>query len=414
MSPVQQARVPHIIQNDATQPVPILCGPASIQAILYGLDNAKFSPPTSAVLNVSVPVVADQNTIFNEVKRVTTTVATQTGFAAGGAGPELICELQSGGPPICWVTHPKVLGILVSQGVATSALQLQGVQGAKVQTIPEAHAPAALLDSLERGVGAALLIDRLHWVVVYKSEPLPNNDRTFYYHDPLTTAPTQWADLDSMMAEIVDIDGHGVSQTAVVGASGGAPLAALHHPAPAPVASAVAAPAGLHQLAQQDFSTTVGTAIQTLQHLGPGLANKAPSRVLSVRHQRKPAGNYNILEFDRDALVVVDAQTRKARVISAVSEPGQELPTILDAAAIATKIDGKAIEVDGREVVLKKGTFEIEEELVWDRCDQSRSMFAPFYVVRQPGPDGAHDDTVYARSVDGAVFAHLTRRLCGA
>ncbi|HET6957218.1 MAG TPA: hypothetical protein VFI56_11570, partial [Vicinamibacterales bacterium] len=71
MSPVQQARVPHIIQNDATQPVPILCGPASIQAILYGLDNAKFSPPTSAVLNVSVPVVADQNTIFNEVKRVT-------------------------------------------------------------------------------------------------------------------------------------------------------------------------------------------------------------------------------------------------------------------------------------------------------------------------------------------------------
>ena len=160
MSPIQEARVPHIMQNDAAKPVPILCGPASIQAILYGLDNANFTPPTSAALRVGVPVIADQATIFDEVKRVTTTVASQAGFAAGAAGPELICEQQpGGGPPLCWVTHPKVLAAVVKQGIATSTLTLQGVQAATVRTILEREAPAALLDSIALGVGAALLID---------------------------------------------------------------------------------------------------------------------------------------------------------------------------------------------------------------------------------------------------------------
>ena len=370
------------------------------------------------MLRVGLPVVTDQDTIFDEVKRVTAVVASQPGFTAGAAGPVLICEQQPGGSSLCWVTHPKVLGILVGQGVATSTLQLQGVQGAKVQIIPEVEAPAALLDSIDLGVGAALLIDKLHWVVVYKSAPLSGNDRTFYYHDPLTTAPTQWADLENMIAEIVDIDGHGISQTAVIGASSGAPLAVLHPPTPAPppppVAPALATPPSLDQLARQEFSTTVGRTMETLQHLAPRLAGKVPTRVLRVRHQRKAAGSYNLLEFERVALVVVDAQTHKPRVISAVSEPGQELPTILDPEAIATKIDGETVSVDGREVVLKKDSFRIEEELVWDRCDQSRSMLAPFYVVRQPRPDGMHEDTVYVRSVDGAAFAHLTRSLCGA
>ncbi len=423
MSPIQEARVPHIMQNDAAKPVPILCGPASIQAILYGLDNANFTPPTSAALRVGVPVIADQATIFDEVKRVTTTVASQAGFAAGAAGPELICEQQpGGGPPLCWVTHPRVLAAVVKQGIATSTLKLQGVKAATVQTIPEREAPAALLDSIALGVGAALLIDRLHWVVVYKSTPLTGNDRTFYYHDPMTTAETQWADLDAMMSAIVDIDGHGTSQTAVVGASSGAPLAVLHPlalappppPPPAPVAAALAAPPPLDQLAKQEFSTTVGRTMETLQHLAPRLAGKVPTRVLRVRHQRKAAGSYYLLEFERVALVVVDAATHKPRVISAVSQPGQELPTILDPEAIATKIDRETVSVNEREVVLKKGNFRIDEELVWDLCDQSRSMLAPFYVVRQPRPDGAHEDTVYVRSVDGAAFAHLTRSLCGA
>ena len=157
----------------------------------------------------------------------------------------------------------------------------------------------------------------------------------------------------------------------------------------------------------------MGRTMETLQHLAPRLAGKAPTRVLRVRHQRKAAGSYYLLEFERVALVVVDAATHKPRVISAVSQPGQELPTILDPEAIATKIDRKKVSVDGREVVLKKSSFRIDEELLWDLCDQSRSMLAPFYVIRQPRPDGAHEDTVYVRSVDGATFPHLTRSLRG-
>ena len=220
-----------------------------------------------------------------------------------------------------------------------------------------------------------------------------------------------------MIAEIVDIDGHGIFRD---GSRRGEQRRAARGTLSSGSASASGssgpgrASTDRTNLAKQEFSTTVGRTMETLQHVAPRLAGRAPTRVLRVRHQRKAAGSYYLLEFERVALVVVDAATHKPRVISAATEPGQNLPTILDPEAIATKIDGKTVSVDGREVVLKRGSFRIEEELVWDRCDQSRSMLAPFYVVRQPRPDGVREDTVYVRSVDGAAFAHLTRSLCGA
>jgi hypothetical protein len=421
----QKARVPHILQNDADGPTPILCGPASIQAILYGRDDARFDPPASAVLKTSVPVVDDQETIWATVKEVSAEVAHEPGFSAGSSNGPLICEqLPNGGPRLCWITHPKVMEKVIGSGLATATLQLGGVNGVEVQQLTEPQVPPALIDSISQGVGAALLIDRLHWVVVYRSVPQSGDDVDLHYHDPSTTAPTFWSGLDALMADIVDIDGVGASDTVVVGVRSVAHPAATAYPPTVPHAAhpkPVKARLGpvwtddalSSELAGQEFSRTCGGSMRSLQHVSGQLAGRTPTRVLRVNHARKPRGNYYILEFDGLAMVVVDAETHKPRVISSVSEPGQKLPTILDPNAIAHKIAGAKVTIDGREVLLKKGHFVVDKDLVWDRCDQSRSMFVPFYLVRQPRGDGAHDDTVFVRSVDGAMFAHLTRGLRG-
>src|SRR5262245_25694971 len=224
MSSTNEARVPHIMQNDFDQPRPIRCGPASIQAILYGIDNARFDPPDFTLLSSSVPVITDQEEIFARVKSVSPEVAASIpGATAGSAETQQVCEpSQNGQPPRCWVTHPVVMGKLIADGVATTALTLGGVGQSIVREMDEAEVPAALIDSIMSGVGAAVLIRGIHWVVAYKTEPRRDGDLDIYYHDPAEKVQKVWSGVGALEAAIFDIDdAEDDSQTVVIGARTG-------------------------------------------------------------------------------------------------------------------------------------------------------------------------------------------------
>jgi hypothetical protein len=82
------------------------------------------------------------------------------------------------------------------------------------------------------------------------------------------------------------------------------------------------------------------------------------------------------------------------------------------AEGIADALDGKTVWIEGRAVPLSARQLHIDADLVWERCDQSRSMFIPFFVVRQPRGDGqGHEDKIYVRASDGVPFPALTHML---
>ena len=130
-----------------------------------------------------------------------------------------------------------------------------------------------------------------------------------------------------------------------------------------------------------------------------------------MRHERKPLASYFLVEFGTIATVVVDGETHRPRVIASPSESGEPLPRIIDTETLASRLDGRSIAVGDATITLDQRRFRFEEELAWERCDQSRSMLEPFYVLRQPG--AGNDVRLYVRATDGHVFTALTRNLRG-
>src|ERR1700745_1340313 len=99
MATIHEARVPHTVKNAPTQPIPIRCGPASIQAILYGLDNEHFDPPASASLKNSVRVRDDQEAIWVQVKEISVGVAERLHGESGISEEQQVCVPQADGRP---------------------------------------------------------------------------------------------------------------------------------------------------------------------------------------------------------------------------------------------------------------------------------------------------------------------------
>ena len=96
-----------------------------------------------------------------------------------------------------------------------------------------------------------------------------------------------------------------------------------------------------------------------------------------------------------------------------LSEPHHSLPTILGRAELAQAIHGQSVQIGGIDITLNRELFSVDEQLVWESCDQSRSAFLPFYVVRQPREGKSQRDKVYVR-VDGRIAPMLTHTLAGA
>jgi hypothetical protein len=429
MALLNEARVPYVAQNDAATGVGIRCGAAAIQAILYGRDDAFFHPATSADLKTGTPVRDDQDQIWSAIKNESRVVAPLIGGQAGVSEERQLCDPNA--VPTCWATHPTVMGNLIERGVDITTGRLNGTAIA-VQEVNERDVLTTARASLDRKVGAAILIERTHWVIVYRCETRGAHDFDIYFHDPVIEAETVWRGIAALNVAVLDA-GIGSqapgTQTVVVGATAaehahGGPLHGMHAahrggaraapvPPGPPVFRAIAAEP-LHTQITPSFRAMLAETARQDESLGQAFQTGGLTNVLPVRNGRKRFASYYLLEYGPNARLVVDASTRKPTLTArAVPERRQWLPPILDREALVDKIDGATVKIGTRSVTLDKRRFQFDEDLAWQLCDQSRSMLVPFYVVRQRRDDWPGDDRVYVRVDDGSVFPKLTRTLRG-
>jgi hypothetical protein len=396
MANAHQVRVPHILQNDRQAGVPIRCGPASIQAILYGLDNTRFDPPTSGALKGTIPVQHDQEAIWTVVKSHSAEVAAELGGEAGISEEHQVC---AGEPRECFITHPKAMEIVLRQGIQTEGLQLAGRPDVRARLIQEDEVAAAVVDSLSQGVATAILIDRSHWVVAFATSPLANGDFQIEYRDPAVPSDTKWEGIEGLLAATVDISPAAGQQTFVVGVQ----TAGLDALRTRLRGARAIAPRRIPDLAGE-FAGIFGDRARSLADPDSQLQKQKATRVLRVRPLRRSKRAYRILEFLPDMIVIVDAENATP-LISASRSERHGLPEIISRDEIKERLAQRS--GDGARLTLAD-QISIDEDLVWDYCDQSRSMFIPFYVVRNPG--GA-PDPIFVRANDGMPFAALTHRL---
>lgn len=420
---IHKTRVPHVVQNDADDITPHLCGAAAIQVILYGRDNSLFITPTSTQLKPGVPRRADQDTIWTAVKQMSQQYCIDHGLTGGTLDEEQVCE-----GTFCWATHPAVLAGMVTAGiVASNGHVLVGVP-ARVEALEQDEVLDAVLYSIDRGVGAAVLIDASHWVVVYRINDNAD-DPYMWLRDPLEGALTKW-DISDWEDYLVDVDaGAFDGKCVVVTASAPVPRrreARASRRARARMRSRQMEPI-VHQPMKPWSPKDAAALAETLareEEWKIAFGGVQLLHLLPVRHQSRPDADYYLADFGkagayrptiaRTGGIVVDSQTLKIRMASGIEEPDQSLSRALGPDEMVDELNGREVEVKGKSgrIILKRGDFRLDSELVWKPCDQSHSMLQPFYVLRQHDPADGSAIVLFVR-VDGKVFPELTNHLRG-
>lgn len=415
--PSLASREPYIAQTDARADLPIRCGAAAIQSMLYGRDDALFDPRTSSTLAKHVRVHDDQDRIWTAIEAESQALVHSLGKAGTRPG-ELICEPHS--VPPCWSTHPTVMASLLRRGVNVTSGHLAGIASVAEREIDEKDVLGAIKASLGRGVGTAILVGSTHWVVAYKWESKPGGEDDVYYHDPMVHAETVWKGIDELERDVVDAGRRAEdpgTQTAVVGDFAGVTAKV----AKSRVRKAAGPPHSPERRSSHGQVTTLrehhapGFMTQILEHVARSEdADVNPRRalVLPVRNTRKAFASYYLVDLEGKLRVLVDGRTFRSRVAARVRGPHHTLPRLLSAVELSEHVHGESVPVDGAAVTLDRHRVSVHDELVWQYCDQSYSAMLPFYVVQQPRRGSAAVDTIHVRA-DGKVVPTLTRSLRG-
>src|SRR5262249_53578929 len=105
--------------------------------------------------------------------------------------------------------------------------------------------------------------------------------------------------------------------------------------------------------------------------------------------------------------LMMDAATGSVRAIAGIDETHAELPLFLSRQEVLSQLNDCVITLPTDltdSFVASKAT--VDDHMVWQPCDQSRTPFQAFYVARE----GLHQLFVRA---DGAVFTGLTQQAAG-
>lgn len=410
-----EVRVPYVAQTDAASGTGIRCGAAAIQSILYGRDDGFFEPGGST-LRPDVDVTRHQDAVWRTISEVSQQFVHDTGGDRGPTEGQQVCH-RVAGQRECWATHPGVMVHVLKKGVELGEGEtLTGVPthiDVVARTVHEQDIVGALLQSLELGVGAALLVDRMHWVVVHRCVPVSPFDFEVQFHDPQLPGNSSWQGLDAMFADVIDnVPTTPHSQTIVVGARVDGQLP----PVPDPTMFLAAA---RHRAAAERTRSSDGRWPEEMRlRLSENPARREPldgARLLRMSRVSARRGDYRLMQYGRDGVatvLVAASETTGQPLLVATESDGQSLPTLLDPDQIRRVVDGRHVEGDGWETVLDSAQIEIQDTLIWQRCDQSSSMLLPFYVIRQPADGRRPPITVYAR-IDGQLTPHLTRERRG-
>jgi hypothetical protein len=438
-------------QNDAdSETVPFLCGAAAAQMILYGRDDGRFASAASTQLAVPAAVRReDQDAIWQAMIAESEACPLPSGVHYDGSPQQdQICE----GDAFCWATFPRALARLLDHGVALASGDLTAFNATARAVSSEFAIEDAIVDSLDRGVGVALLVDGVHWVVVYRFDELDDGDVSVYYRDGLlpkvqSNAPigisTFESELSALSAGVFD------GKYVAVTASSSMPVIAQpemvaprpprrrrrrRRPVPPPDRLPVVLPDGLARelprivardpewdIAFRDAQTRAVLPVRLASGRGPGYY---AVDCVTARGGRSV----------RTGSVVVDASTHRPILIAGIEEPDQELPPLLSPgeapqaldALVRKALGGATAQAAERECDdvgqvgdppeplfgLDPASLRIEAELTWRMCDQSTSPFLPFYVVKGRHARTGAEKTIHMRA-DGRWLGEITRSLAG-
>ena len=125
-----------------------------------------------------------------------------------------------------------------------------------------------------------------------------------------------------------------------------------------------------------------------------------------VRGLAQPPYEYYVVDFRVGSRptgrLILDSRTGDVDEITGTDHADEPIPEFLTPYQAARVLRNRDLTTaDGRKLRLDPACVEIDEEMVWKPCDQSRTPFQAFYVAHQAG------DTFYIRA-DGAVFSELT------
>jgi hypothetical protein len=368
-------------------------------------------------LKAGLPLRSDQESIWRQIKDRSADYRRATG-AGGGTSDEV--QVIEG--PVKWATHPEVLKAMLAAGLVTPGGQRVTAVPAALQILHEDSIFDAIRQSIDSGFGAALLIDRHHWVVAYRYTRTDEFNFTVFIQDPGHTRSALALSEGGLARHLLTgTSGKYTGKCVVVTAGAVVPV------------SPRAAPPAEGQMGRSDTPQPMaafpdGLSAELVDRLGKdryfqvAFAGVERWHLFKVRDLDDPMGSYYLADFRRKepgrevrrtGRIAVDGRTLKPLVTAGIETPEDNLSEILGPEEITTRLDGRKVTIDDRVVILDRRHFVLEPELVWKPCDQSRSMLEPFYVLGQPGSDRGKEIELFVR-VDGKVFPELTQHLTGA
>jgi len=104
--------------------------------------------------------------------------------------------------------------------------------------------------------------------------------------------------------------------------------------------------------------------------------------------------------------LTIDASTGKVGEITGVDNPQRSLPMFMLRTDLSSRLSDRTITLATAAQPFDQTKAALDQHMVWKSCDQSRTKFLPFYIVR----DGHRE--VYVRA-DGIVFSELTNQGAG-
>lgn len=131
--------------------------------------------------------------------------------------------------------------------------------------------------------------------------------------------------------------------------------------------------------------------VQLTELVNPVLTSIAPYYIVGFQVGTRATGR-----------LMLDALTGSVRAIAGIDETHAALPVFLSRQEVLSQLNDCVITLPtdlNDSFVASKAT--VDDHMIWQTCDQSRSPFQAFYVARQ----GMHQLFVRA---DGAVFSQLT------
>lgn len=445
MTTNHQTRCPWIQQNDAEAEdhIPFLCGPAAAQMILYGRTDAKFSGDN--LVDSDSQLRDDQLKIWTAIKQTSKTMTLPRGATYDGRPQQ---EQVRDAPKHAWATFPDVLAATLSQGVTVDSGPIQGVAAKVRKFSDEGDIEPAIIDSLDRGVAVALLVDGTHWVVVHRYIEKDDETIEIYYRDglhPKLSSETPWDDGD-FRSEVTQAPGIYSGKYIAVTAASGVPLLvhAKHHRLKRSVKRA-AKPKRRANGRTIDVDVTNSIIQPFPDALGPSLAARlghdveweiafggALQRFVLKVTGTRPGNDYYLVDFSglsaaantatglppsgapRSGSVIVDAYTLKPRVTAGIDKFGQRMPPLLGPQDVPAALEqlGYHVETPATPRIEGRPTVRVDDTLIWSRCDQSMSPFLPFYRVYGTDPKTNAPTTLYLRA-DGRLFYQLTQGLSG-